>query len=134
MTESAFATLKVLVAEDNAFTLDVIVAALGGLGVGKVLTAKDGAEALERLAAAAPPVNLVISDIEMPGIDGHELARRLRSGELPGYKDVPFLMLTNRGGEESLRESRAHRIQGYIVKPPSAEMLELCIRRALKLP
>jgi len=76
-------------------------------------------EAQERYSI--PGFDLVISDLEMPGIGGFELARRIRANAVPGYKDVPLLMLTGHSEEENLREGRTHRIQGFIVKPPSAE-------------
>jgi CheY-like chemotaxis protein len=131
MSKNPFASLRVLVAEDNAFSLEMVAAMLRNLGVAQVLLAKDGREALDALAAAREPVHLVISDLEMPEIGGFELARRIRSGAVPGYEDVPLLMLTAHSEEENLREGRSHRIQGFIVKPPSAEILERRIARAL---
>jgi CheY-like chemotaxis protein len=133
MSRSAFSRLRVLVAEDNAFFLDMICAMLGNLGVTQIVTAKEGQEALDALAAASEPIDLVISDIEMPGIGGFELARRIRAGAVPGYKDIPFLMLTGHSEEENLRAGRSHRIQGFILKPPGAELLERSIARALGL-
>jgi two-component system chemotaxis response regulator CheY len=131
MTKDAFANLRVLVAEDNAFSLDLLVAMLDTLGIGSVVLAKDGGEALEKLSSNAEPVDLVISDIEMPGMGGFELARRIRQGTVPGYKDIPFLMLTGHSEEENIRAGRGLRIQGFIVKPPNAEILERSIVRAL---
>jgi CheY-like chemotaxis protein len=131
MSKDAFAALRVLVAEDNAFSMDFIAAMLDNLGIRNVVRAKDGEEALDKLAAAAESIDLVISDIEMPGVGGLELARRIRAGSVPRYKDIPFLMLTGHSEEENIREGRSHRIQGFIVKPPSAEILERSIARAL---
>ena len=131
MSKNAFASLRVLVAEDQDFSLEMVAAMLRNLGVPQVVLARDGQQALDALAAAREPIDLVISDLEMPGIGGFELARRIRSGAVPGYKDVPLLMLTGHSEEENLREGRTHRIQGYIVKPPSADLLERSIARAL---
>jgi CheY-like chemotaxis protein len=133
MSKNPFAALRVLVAEDNAFSLEMVAAMLKNLGVAQVVLAKDGQEALDALAAASAPIDLVISDLEMPGIGGFELARRIRAGAVPACKDVPLLMLTGHSEEENLREGRTYRIQGFIVKPPSAEMLERSIARALGL-
>jgi CheY-like chemotaxis protein len=133
MSKDAFASLRVLVADDNDFSLEFIAAALKNLGVENIVLAKDGEDALGKLASTAERIDLVISDIEMPGMGGFELARRIRLGAVPRYKDIPFLMLTAHSEEENIREGRSHRIQGFIVKPPSTEILERCMARALKM-
>ena len=132
MLKDDFKSLRVLVADDDVFSQKIVVMVLNNLGVKNIIIAHNGTEALESLASAVEPINLVISDIEMPEMGGFELARRIRLGTVPKYKDIPFLMLTGHSTEENIMKGRIHRIQGFIVKPPSAEVLERYMTRALK--
>ncbi|MEK7246012.1 MAG: response regulator [Pseudomonadota bacterium] len=132
MTKDDFKFLRVLVADDDAFSQKIVVTVLNNLGVKNIILAENGAEALESLARAVEPIDLVISDIEMPEMGGFELARRIRLGAVAKFKDIPILMLTGHSTEDNIRKGRIHRIQGFIVKPPSAEILERNMTRALK--
>jgi PAS domain S-box-containing protein len=80
---------KILIADDNDDNLYYLQALLGASGY-EVLTAKNGAEALE--CALATPPDLMISDILMPGMDGFALCRRWRSE--PGLATIPFVFYT----------------------------------------
>lgn len=133
MSEESFKSLHVLVVEDEEFSQKFVVRVLAGLGITRVSIAGNGVEALELLAGAEPPVDLVISDIEMPEMDGFELARKLRWGAVPGYKDIPFVMLTGQDTEENIQKGRAYRIQGFAIKPPKPVVLHGLILRALGL-
>ncbi len=133
MTDDAFKALHVLVVEDEAFSQRFVTRVLTTLGITQVTLADNGAKALEALQADGSQFDLVISDIEMPEMDGFELARRIRWGTAPQYKDVPFLMLTGQDTEENIIKGKAHRIQGFIIKPPKADVLKEHIVRALGL-
>ena len=124
-------SVTVLVVDDEAFSQKFVIRVLGTLGVDKVITADNGAHALEVLASADPPVDLVISDIEMPEMDGFELARRIRWGAVPQYKNIPFLMLTGQDTEKNVQKGRIHRIDGFIVKPPKADELRGYLEKVL---
>lgn len=132
MTQDAFTSLRVLVADDDPYSLKIMTMVLNTIGVRNIVCAENGREALDKLASAAEPIDLVIGDIEMPEMGGFELARLIRAGTVAKYKDIPFLMLTSHSSEENIRTGRLHRIQGFIVKPPSAEILERYLMRALK--
>jgi chemotaxis protein histidine kinase CheA len=96
----------------------------------EVLEARDGEDAL-RLADQRV-VDLVSTDVIMPGIDGYELCRRLR--RLPGYDEVPIIMLTSRDQEIDRISGFDAGVDAYMVKPVSrSEMLEL-VRRLLGAP
>lgn len=132
MSESnVFEKLCVLVVEDEAFSLRFVLRILQKLGVSQVLDAANGAEALDRLAHSDIPVDLVISDIEMPEMDGYELVRRIREGAAPGYTDVPVLMLTGQNVDDAEETARIHKVGGYVIKPPKLDQLEEHIKRAL---
>jgi len=131
MAEDAFKYLKVLVVDDEDYSQQLVVLVLEKLGVSNVSVARNGKHALEILGSALEPFDLVISDIEMPEMGGFELARMIRYGTVPQYKDIPILMLTGHSTEENVQKGRIHRIQGFIVKPPSADVLKKYMTRAL---
>ena len=133
MTNEVFKSIWVLVVDDDGISQKIVVAILNNLGVKNIVLAKNGAAALDILATAGRPFDLVISDIEMPEMDGFELARKIRLGTVEKFKAIPILMLTGRSTDENIRKGRIHRIQGFIIKPPSAEVLEHHMMRALKM-
>jgi two-component system chemotaxis response regulator CheY len=134
MNESnIYNSLTVLVVEDEAFSLRFVSRILQKIGVSQVLEARNGVEALELMENPDNHIDLVISDIEMPEMDGYELVRRIRYGTVPQYKDVPVLMLTGQDTEDNVQKARIHKIDGYIVKPPKVDQLEAHMKRALGL-
>lgn len=118
-------TGKVLVAEDDRAVRDAVERALGFEGY-DVITARDGAEALQRVLNDAP--DLVVLDVMMPIVDGLETCRRLRAAGNP----VPVLMLT-------ARTEVADRVAGldagaddYLAKPFALEELLARMRALLR--
>ncbi len=79
----------------------------------RVLTAKDGVDALERLIDTVPDV--VLSDIEMPRMDGFDLARNIRSDVR--LKDLPIIMITSRLADKHKEYAREIGVQHYLGKP-----------------
>ncbi len=130
---NAFKPFTVLVVEDEEFSARIVTRILEKIGVGSVATAANGAEALEVLKNAEPPIDLVISDIKMPEMDGFELVRRICYGTVPQYKAIPILVLTSKDTERNVDKARIHKIDGFIVKPPKAEDLERRMLKALGL-
>jgi two-component system, OmpR family, alkaline phosphatase synthesis response regulator PhoP len=82
----------ILAVDDEAHILHVVSLKLKNAGYG-VLTAKDAEEALE--VAASAPVDLLITDFQMPGMSGLDLARRLHAE--PGRRNLPAMLLTAHG-------------------------------------
>ncbi len=128
-----FSSVNVMVVDDEEFAQRFVTRILDMLGTGEVLTANNGADALEKLAETDVAVDLIISDIEMPEVDGYEFVRKVRYGVVPKYKDVPILILTGKDTDENAQKARFHKINGFIVKPPNAEDLERKLRKALGL-
>ncbi|NVJ09939.1 response regulator [Myxococcus sp. AM001] len=102
---------RILVVDDSPLTRELIANLLEAVGYDTVI-ASDGAEALEVLDAHA--VDLVVTDLEMPGVNGLELARRLKGH--PVHSRLPVVILTTRGGEEDRRRGLAAGVDGYITK------------------
>ncbi len=87
----------------------------------RVLTAADGVEALEQLEEHKPDV--MVLDIEMPRMDGYELARHMR--HTPELKDIPIVMVTSRIGEKHRRHAIEIGVDRYLGKPyQEADLLE----------
>src|SRR3954471_1988884 len=75
--------LHLLVAEDHDFQRKTMVRMLGALGATRVSEAGDGKAALDIFTAAQPPVDIIISDLEMPGMDGMEFMRHVGEADRP---------------------------------------------------
>jgi two-component system chemotaxis response regulator CheY len=93
----------------------------------EVVEASDGAEALRLLKIR--PVDLVISDIHMPNMDGIELTRQLRS--VPSFGRTPILLLTTESDPVKKSQGRAAGATGWIVKPFTQEQLLTVVSRVL---
>jgi chemosensory pili system protein ChpA (sensor histidine kinase/response regulator) len=79
----------------------------------EVLTAKDGVDAVEKMAERVP--DLVLLDIEMPRMDGYEVAQNMKSD--PRLRDVPIIMITSRTGEKHRQRAMDIGVDRYLGKP-----------------
>jgi len=79
----------------------------------EVLTAKDGIDALERMADVVP--DLMLLDIEMPRMDGYELATAMKAD--PRLRNVPIAMITSRTGEKHRQRAFDLGVNRYLGKP-----------------
>jgi chemosensory pili system protein ChpA (sensor histidine kinase/response regulator) len=118
--EAAEQTLTVMVIDDSITMRKVTGSMLERNGY-NIMTAKDGVDALAQLEHAQPDIMLL--DIEMPRMDGFELARHLRNNEL--YQHIPIIMVTSRTGEKHRERARELSIESYMGKPfQERELLE----------
>jgi signal transduction histidine kinase/ActR/RegA family two-component response regulator len=104
--------LRILVVEDIDDACEAICVTLERLGA-EVLIAKDGVEALARLAAN--PVDLVLSDLRMPRMDGFEFMQALR--RMKGYTRQPVIAITGLAGNSDHRRTHEAGFEGHIDKP-----------------
>ncbi|MDA8382395.1 MAG: response regulator [Betaproteobacteria bacterium] len=110
----------VLVVDDSASLRQVVSIALKGAGY-DVLEASDGKDALSKLAGQQR-VHLIISDVNMPNMDGIALVKAVK--QLAQYKFTPIIMLTTESQEEKKREGQAAGAKAWVVKPfQPAQML-----------
>jgi two-component system chemotaxis response regulator CheY len=107
--------LDVLIVDDSAATRKILQRILGksGLELGALVEAGDGAEALEKLKVQT--VQLILSDINMPNMDGIQFLTELKSK--PEFKDIPVIMITTEGGEAKVKEAVQLGASGYVRKP-----------------
>ena len=132
MSEENLGSVHILVVEDEAFSLEAIRKVLNNIGATSVATASNGADALKLLEDADCNLDLIICDIEMPEMSGYEFVRMLRYGTVPRFKDLPVLMLTGHDTPKNLRHAHTHKIDGFLMQPPTAESLRRSILDALK--
>jgi two-component system chemotaxis response regulator CheY len=109
---------KVLTVDDSRTMRDMVTFTLKGAGY-DVLEAADGQQALTVIAANK--VDLVITDLNMPVMDGLTLIKRLRAA--PAHRTLPILMLTTESDEKKKAEGRTAGATGWIVKPFNPEKL-----------
>jgi PAS domain S-box-containing protein len=110
---------RILVVDDNVDAAESLGALLRCLGA-DVVTVHDGPAALEALRTEAP--SAAVLDIGMPGMDGYEVARRVRSG--PRGNDIKLIALTGWGNDEDRRRSREAGMDHHLVKPVDLHVLE----------
>jgi two-component system CheB/CheR fusion protein len=115
--------LRVLVVEDNAHSAESLRLLLEMAGH-EVRTAPDGAAGLEAAERFGPDV--VLCDIGLPGMDGYELAERLRppAGEPGAGRPVTLIALTGYGDDASRERSRRAGFDHHLVKPVEPDALE----------
>ena len=103
---------SILAVDDSASIRMLVTQVLNAAGF-EVVLAEDGCEALDY--ARDNTVDLVLTDINMPNLDGIGLIKELRA--LPHYKFVPLLVLTTESGHNKKMEGKAAGATGWIVKP-----------------
>ena len=120
-------TARILLADDNADMRDYLERLLSCCYT--VETVADGIAAMD--AVRANPPDLVLSDVMMPGMNGFELLRSLRSASQT--QEIPIILLSARAGEESRIEGLEAGADDYLIKPFSARELLARIEATLKL-
>jgi CheY-like chemotaxis protein len=124
--------IKVLVVDDEYYTRKVIRTLLLAMGCTKIYEAGDGATGLEEIRALTPDV--VLLDWEMPGIDGAEFVRRVRSPDSFPFPAVPIIMLTGHGERSRVMEAVRLGVHEFLLKPVSSSALQARILSVLTKP
>ncbi len=117
---------SILAVDDSTSMRQMVAFTLKGAGY-EVEEAADGQQALN--IAKTRSFDLVLSDVNMPVMDGIELIRQLRA--LPAYKFTPILMLTTEAGTEKKMEGKNAGATGWIVKPFNPDQLLNTVKRVL---
>lgn len=117
----------ILAVDDSASMRQMVSFTLKEAGY-EVAEAADGAEALK--LAKSKSFNLVLTDVNMPNMDGIALTRELRS--LPNYKFTPILTLTTESAPEKKQEGKAAGATGWMVKPFNPEQLLATVSKVLR--
>ncbi len=125
MSTCVAAKQTVLSVDDSLISQQMIKRALDASY--RVLLADNAVDALSVIYQEA--VEALLLDISMPGIDGFELCRTVRS--LPRFKNLPIVMVTSRDTEADRQEARMAGASGYLTKPCEPERLKAVMGRLL---
>lgn len=119
--------MKVMVVDDCQTTRKILSLYLKSKGF-EVVSAENGLDAIEKLASH--DVNLIMSDLNMPFMDGIELVKTLKAD--PTTSHIPILMVTTEADPEERQKAMEAGASAYLVKPVTAEIVALNIREILK--
>jgi len=117
---------KILAVDDSASMRQMVSFTLKSAGF-QVTEASDGVEGLK--AAKSGSFDVVISDVNMPNMDGLEMVKEIRS--LPSYKFVPILMLTTESSGDKKQAGRSAGATGWIVKPFNPDQLLATVKKVI---
>jgi two-component system chemotaxis response regulator CheY len=125
--------VKVLVVDDSKMMRMMHARSLRQAGYqAEVLEAGNGAEGLQVLDSAGP-VDLIICDWNMPGMDGLEFVRAVRARQRQaGGPRVPILMVTSQGTQEQMARAKETGVDALLVKPVTAEALAVSLEMLLR--
>lgn len=120
-------TAKILIAEDSPTMRSLIVSTIAALGDYQIVEAANGFEALRILPREK--VDLVITDINMPDINGLELVSFVKNN--PNYQSTPLFIISTEGSERDREKGMALGADAYLVKPFAPEELQALILQYL---
>ncbi|QBK05860.1 response regulator [Hylemonella gracilis] len=116
----------IMVVDDSASLRQVVGIALRGAGY-EVIEGSDGKDALSKLTGQK--VHLIISDVNMPNMDGISFVKALK--QLPAYKFTPVIMLTTESQEAKKAEGQAAGAKAWVVKPFSPEVMLNAVQKLI---
>ena len=118
-----------LIVEDSPMMRQLLVFALARIRNLRVTEADDGVDALRKLATAR--FDIIVTDINMPIMDGLKLIRRVRTD--PIHKDTPIVVITTEGAQEDRHRALQLGANAYITKPIQAPQVIAKVKELLKI-
>ncbi|MBU1097677.1 MAG: response regulator [Bacteroidetes bacterium] len=122
--------LKFLIVDDSLTMRRIVTNSLKNLGYNDFVEAADGREALDKLDADKT-INFVITDWNMPVLSGLDLVKAIRND--PYISNLPILMVTTRGVKEDILQALQARVNNYVVKPFTPQVLSEKIDQILEM-
>jgi two-component system chemotaxis response regulator CheY len=119
--------MKIMIVDDCQTTRKLLGHYLRSRGY-TVVFAENGLDALEKLGTDA--VNLVMTDLNMPYMDGMELTKTLRAD--PNLSDIPILMVTTENDDTEREKAYGNGVNGYLVKPVTGDAIAQNIKNIIK--
>jgi CheY-like chemotaxis protein len=118
--------MNILIVDDDKTTRKLLSLYLKGSGFG-IVTAENGLDALEKLGSSA--VNLVVTDLNMPFMDGIEFIRAMKSN--PDTAHIPALVISTETDDEERQRAAAAGADGYLSKPVTSDIVARKVRQML---
>jgi len=118
--------MKILVVDDDRTTRKLLSLYLKGNGF-DVVTAENGLDAIEKLGGGS--VNLVVTDLNMPYMDGIEFIRTMKTNPDTGH--IPVLMITTEDDNEERQRAANAGADGYLIKPVTSDIVAMKVRQLL---
>jgi two-component system chemotaxis response regulator CheY len=116
----------ILIVDDSISIRQVVGMTLKANGF-EVIEAADGVDALKKLTGQK--VHLIISDVNMPNMDGITLLKEIK--QLPAYRFTPVVMLTTEGADEKKEQGRAAGAKAWIIKPFRPEQMLVAVNKLI---
>jgi putative two-component system response regulator len=120
--------MRALIVDDDELSLEMLQGVLNDMGH-EVVCARDGADAMEKMRSST--IHLVITDWEMPTMNGLELCRAIRHADFEGY--VYTIILTSRDGRQQKIEGLQAGADAFLVKPLNSEELLVSLKTAERI-
>lgn len=120
--------MKFLVVDDSPTMRRIVINALKSFGIDDIVEAEDGQDALSKLQTHN--IDFVITDWNMPNMTGLDLTKTLRANDK--WRNLPILMVTTRGLKQDIIEALQAKVNNYIVKPFTPQVLKEKIMAILK--
>ena len=105
--------MKYLIVDDSPTFRRILINALAALGFDKIIEAKDGMDALDKLTNET--FDMIFTDWNMPIMNGLEFVQTLKANAT--YQKIPIIMVTTRGNKEDIIDALKAKVDNYLVKP-----------------
>jgi two-component system chemotaxis response regulator CheY len=119
---------RILVLDDMSTMRKIVIKSLKEIGFVDIQEGVDGVAGFTILDASSPPIQLVVSDWNMPNLSGVELLKKLRADER--FVKLPFLLLTAEAEAHQVKEAILAGVTEYIIKPFTADVLKAKLEQA----
>lgn len=120
--------MRFLVVDSSATMRRTLINALNLLGFEEITEAEDGQDALSKLQS--DKFDFIVTEWNMPNMNGLDLTKAIRANE--SWKNIPIIMISERSSKEDVLEAIQARVDGYILKPFSPQVLHEKIIAILK--
>ena len=117
-----FTGRRVMLVEDNELNREISTEILEDLGI-EVVSMESGTVAVEKLRYSSAKLDLILMDVQMPGIDGYEATRRIRAMENKEIANVPIIAMTANAFEEDKHAAMEAGMNGHVAKPVDVDVL-----------
>jgi len=119
--------MRILIVDDDSTTRKILGMYVRQKGF-DVVTAENGLDALEKLATEK--INLIMTDLNMPNMDGIELIKNLKAS--PDYADIPVMMISTEADDEEKKMAQDAGATAYLVKPVTGDVVTDNVKDILK--